>query len=216
MLLSFRSRAIAGVSLLVCAAGLFGCSGDGAKEGACSPSLEFNGTTYVERPTAELERSDEIESTALSVCSDVSAAGTGEERKTIRVLRLKGVDPRIAIASANPGPGGGIYVVEGHCYGFSNADAVRRCIANPLLFEGRSYVRSRLSSALATDHRVGVATIGSQRVPVWKLTDLPVGYALAISQSPKEVYVEVNRCNLPSGAPDFEADLIRCLSAKPG
>jgi hypothetical protein len=43
---------------------------------------------------------------------------------------------------------------------------------------------------------------------------VPVQDALAIDPEPRQIYVQVDRCNLNGFAPDFEDQLIRCLSSQ--
>jgi hypothetical protein len=203
-----------GTVLLVGALIIAGCSGDSDGEGACLPGVTVDGKRYAEVPMRGLERSDALSMKGISVCSDTFGPGSESDSSAIALVSLKGVDTRIAVAAARPGPGGGVYVIEGRCYGFNGARQLTDCIENPVQFDGDLFVGMKLGRPLTTEGAVGVGTNGSGRpVRVWKITNVPVEYALAINQEPRQIYVGVNRCNLPL-APDFEDKLIQCLSSQ--
>jgi hypothetical protein len=206
---------IAGTVGFLGAMSLSGCGADGGHEGACRPTIEINGKTYAERPTLGLERSGKLATKGIAPCSDASGSGADDESSAIELVSLQGVDTRIAVASARPTPGGGVYVIEGRCYGFRNAREIAECIKNPVHFHGDIFFGVKLRRPLTTEGPVGLGKIGPRSVRVWKITNVPVQHALAIDQEPRQIYVEVNRCNLNGLAPDFEDRLIRCLSSEP-
>jgi hypothetical protein len=211
-------RIAVGTLLLVGAVSIAGCSGDEASdgEGACSPGVTVDGKEYVEVRTRDLERSDALPRKGISACADAISQSTEPDRGAIALVSLKEVDTRVAVAAARPGPGGGVFVIEGRCNGFRDAREITECIQNPVHFRGDVYVGVKLSRRLTTDEPVGVGEIRSRTVRVWKLTDIQVEHALAIDQKPRQIYVQVNRCNLPGLLRDFEDKLIRCLSSEPG
>jgi hypothetical protein len=209
------TRITAGTVGFLGAMSLSGCAADGGREGACLPTVEFHGKTYVESPTVGLERSGKLATKGIAPCSDTSGSGAGDNSTSaIELVSLQGVDTRIAIASARPTPGGGVYVIAGRCFGCRNAREITECIKNPVHFQGDIFVGVRLRRALTTEGPVGLGKIRSRSVRIWKITNVPVQDALAIDPEPRQIYVQVDRCNLNGFAPDFEDQLIRCLSSQ--
>jgi hypothetical protein len=201
---------------LLGATSLSGCGGDGAaKEGAGASisTIEFNSKTYVESPTVGLERSGELATKGIRPGSDMSGSGD-DVPIAIELVSLRGVDPRIAVASARSTPGGGVFVIAGRCFGLRNAREITECIKNPVHFQGELFVGVGLRRTLTTRGPVGAGKIGSRSVDVWEITNVPVHHAVAIDPSPRQIYVRVDRCNLNGFAPDFENQLIRCLSSQ--
>jgi hypothetical protein len=161
--MQLTTRIIAGTVGSLGAMSLSGCASDGGQEGACLPTVDFNGKTYVQSPTVGLERSGKLATTGIAPCSDTSGSGAGDDAIAIELVSLQGVDTRIAIASARPTPGGGVYVIAGRCFGFRNAREITECIKNPVHFQGEIFVGVRLRRALTTEGPVDIGKTGHAR-----------------------------------------------------
>jgi hypothetical protein len=171
----------------------------GGERASCEGELRFDGRRYVGNRVAfpvEL-------GTRRGDASDPCRA------RRIPVVSVTGIDPRVALAQA--GVRGTVYVAAGRCIGFDSAKFAA-CLREPLHFEDKIYVATRLLRPVARAGGLGRGVRGGESASVERLTGIDPSRAIAAVNTDREiVYLAPDVCPLP-GLEQLE----RCLRAAAG
>jgi hypothetical protein len=147
--------------------------------------------------------------------SPADDAKCGREQADVELLRLAGVDPKVAVAVS--GRPGSVFVLGGRCSGFAG-DSFWACLTEPVTvsgtaFTGVAYPPGADRSELPLGRSLGTVQLGGEPANAVAIDGVDPAVAIGIEGRPSEAYVAPGVCPYERFANEAAGDdLKRCLS----
>lgn len=204
-------------------------NGDGSSQpdGGCRAALVFRRALYIGtgvRQTIGVELGRSIGTGGVPGCADqtefsstgrVVRPGSASTLTTVR--RLRGVDPAVAVGSADFE---GVYLLAGRCYGVSGGDGLERCLKRPLIFNGGRYFATQPGLRFSPSASVGSGTLAtccgerSRQFTVVALQGVSQEVAVGLRGDRTTIYLAPNTCLIDPTFRTFAQELGNCLRDK--
>jgi hypothetical protein len=143
-----------------------------------------------------------------------SPDGCERSRTEVSVLRIEGIDPRLAVAVADrPGT---IFVLGARCGGYAEDERLD-CLLGTLaygetIYSGARYPEEAEAPALTFGEGLGDGELAGEPAPVVELAGVAPAVAVGVVGRPGEAFVALGACPYEQFAADEERDdLSRCL-----
>ena len=195
-----------------------GADSRGRQEGACVARLRFRGVLYSGQgldPNVSLKHGQVLGEGTLPGCNDTQPPpGTTDvqDGEQVALVALEGIAPSIALARVDEEQA--IFVAAGRCAGYDPWMAQLRCLREPLMFDGRVYIATRLrATPIEIGAAIGSGQLRAEEVLVRRITSISPRDAVATAGDGSVIYLSDEGCFFSPGRRSFEQDLVACLTA---